>query len=84
MNNKIVNCKTRDDVKKAMKDGKIARVNWCSVNTNGEKCAEYIEKEIGAEVRGTLANKNEKPTSNSKCIICNKPAKEIVYIGKSY
>ena len=84
MSNKIVNCKTRDNIKKAMKDGKIARVNWCSVNTNGEKCAEYIEKEIQAEVRGTMANKEEKPNKNAKCIICNKPAKEVVYIGKSY
>ena len=78
----IANCKTKDELKKAMKNNKIARINWCSTDKKGEKCAEYIEKELKAEVRGTLANKKEKPTG--KCIICNKPAKEVVYIAKSY
>ncbi len=84
MENKVINCKTKDDIKKVLKEGKMARVNFCSVDKAGEKCAEHIEKEIGAEVRGTLAGKNEKPSSNSKCVVCNKPAKEVVYIGKSY
>ncbi len=78
MNGKIVNSKTKDQIKKAMNDRKIARINWCSEL----RCAEKIEKEINAEVRGTLANKREKPTG--KCIICNKPAREVVYVAKSY
>jgi prolyl-tRNA synthetase len=78
----ITNCKTKEQIKKAIKEGKIARVNWCSLNKSGEKCAEYIEKEVNAEVRGILANKKEK--SAGKCIICNKPAKEVVYIANSY
>ena len=82
MNGKIVNCKTIDQIKKAMREGKIARVNWCSLNNEGMKCAEHIEKEINAEVRGTLANKKEKSAGN--CIICNKPAREVVYVAKSY
>jgi len=82
MKGKIVNSKTKQDIKKAIKDKKIARVNFCSIDKQGEKCAEYVEKEINAEIRGTLANKKEKPTG--KCVICGKPAKEVVYIGKSY
>jgi len=82
MKGKVVNCKTKEDIKKAIKNKKIARVNFCSIDKQGEKCAEIIEKEINAEVRGVLANKKEKPTG--KCIICNKPAKEVVYVGKSY
>ncbi len=78
----ITNCKTKEQIKKIIKEGKIAKVNWCYLDKNGEKCAEYIEKEINAEVRGVLANKKEKSTG--KCIICNKPAKEVVYIAKSY
>ena len=78
----IVNCKTKEQIKKAIKDRKIAKTSWCSVNKKGEKCAEYVEKEINADVRGILANKKEKPTG--KCPICNKPAKEVVYIAKSY
>jgi len=82
MKGKIVNCKTKQDIKKAVNEKKVAKVNFCSIEKQGEKCAEIIEKEINAEVRGTLINKKERPTG--KCIICGKPAKEVVYVGKSY
>ncbi len=82
MKNKIINCKTKQEIKKAIENKKIARVNFCSIDKSGEKCAEFIEKEINSEVRGILANKKEKPTG--KCIICGKNAKEIVYIAKAY
>jgi len=82
MKGKIITCKTKEEIKKAFKDKKIARIDFCSIEKPGIKCAEYIEKNIGAEVRGILANKKEKPSGN--CIICNKKAKEVVYIGKSY
>ncbi|OGJ13237.1 proline--tRNA ligase [Candidatus Pacearchaeota archaeon RBG_16_35_8] len=82
MDNKIVNCKTKEEIKKTLNSGKIARVNFCSIDKNGEKCAEHIEKEFGAEVRGTMADKNEK--ASGKCVICNTKAEEVVYIGRSY
>ena len=82
MDGKIINCKTKDEIRKALNSGKIARVNFCSVERSGEKCAEHVEHDLGAEVRGTLANKNEK--ANGKCVICNTKAKEIVYVGRSY
>ena len=65
-----------------MESKKIARINFCSIDKEGEKCAGYIEKGLKAEVRGILANKKEKPFG--KCLICNKQAKEVVYVGKSY
>ena len=79
---KIIDCKFKEEIKKTIKEGKIAKINFCSIEKDGEKCATYIEKEIGAEIRGTLGTKKEKPFG--KCIICEKPAKEVVYIGKSY
>lgn len=82
MKGKIVNCKTKEQIKKAIKDGKMARVNWCSLEKQGIKCAENVEKNFGSEVRGVIANKREKP--QGKCIMCKKPAKEVVYISKSY
>jgi len=78
----VVNSKTKQDVKNAIKDKKVARTNFCSIDNQGEKCAGIVEKEFDAEVRGVLANKKEKSTG--KCIICGKPAKEVVYIGRSY
>ncbi|MEM3116697.1 MAG: His/Gly/Thr/Pro-type tRNA ligase C-terminal domain-containing protein, partial [Candidatus Pacearchaeota archaeon] len=83
-NGKIITCKTKEDIKKTLDSGKLARINFCSVETSGEKCAEFIEKELGAEVRGTLASKSEVPAKTSKCVICNTKAHEIVYIGRSY
>ena len=82
MKGRTVNSKTKQEIKNAVKNKKIARVNFCSIDKQGEKCAEIVEKEINAEVRGILANKKEKATG--KCIICGKPAKEVVYIGRSY
>ncbi len=82
MRGKIVSCKTKEDIKKALKNGKIARINFCSTEKSGERCAEYIEKETGGEVRGTLADKNEKPSG--KCVICGMPANVVAYIAKSY
>ena len=49
---------------------------------DGEKCAEIVEKELSAFVRGTLHSKKEKPAG--KCPFCGKTAKEVVYIAKSY
>ena len=80
--NKVVNCKTKAEIKKAIEEGKIARVSWCSIGKEGMKCAEAVEKEVNADIRGILANKKETP--KGKCIICNKKAEEVVYIGRSY
>lgn len=78
----IINCKTKQEIKVGLENKKIVRTNFCSIEKQGEKCAGVIEKELHAEVRGILANKKEKPIG--KCAICNKVAKEVVYIGKSY
>ncbi len=79
---KTVECKTKEEAEKIINGGGIAKVNFCSVDRDGEKCAEYIEKKLNAEVRGTLANKKETP--KGKCIICGKSAKEVVYLGRAY
>ncbi len=78
----ITDCKNKEELELIMSSGGLARVNFCSTKKEGEKCAEYIEKKINAEVRGTIASKQEE--ANGKCIFCGKEAKEIVYIGKSY
>jgi len=84
LKSKIVDCKTKEELKKSVYSGKIARINFCSVEEKGEKCAGKIEKEFKADVRGTLANKKENLFGSKKCLICGKAGKEIVYVGKSY
>lgn len=69
------------EIKKAITDGAIARCNFCSVDKNGEKCAEIIEKESGAKIRGSKLIE-EKP--KGECVICNKKATKVVYIAKEY
>ena len=78
--NNIVNVKNFSELKKI--NGKFARVNFCSIDKDGEKCAEKIEKETELTVRGTRIDVNEKP--KGKCIVCNGKANEVVYIAKSY
>ena len=65
-----------------MESDKMAKCGFCSVDKNGTACAEKIEKELIAQVRGTKFNDTEKVTGN--CAICDKPAKAIVYIARSY
>jgi len=79
--NRIKDVKNKEELKKAINEGKIARCTFCSIESDGEKCAEVIEKEIAADVRGVRLDK-EKATG--KCIICNRDSKEIVYVAKSY
>ena len=79
---KIAFGKTEKDVKKILDEGKVAKVDFCSTDKNGLKCAQIVEKNLGAEVRGTLANTNEKARGN--CPFCGKHAKKVVYIGRSY
>lgn len=79
---KIINCSTIKEIKEKLDQGKLARINFCSTNKEGLNCAEKIEKETSGDVRGTLANKKETP--KGKCVICQKKATQIVYVGKSY
>ncbi len=80
--NAVIDCKTIEDVKTALKQKKIARCSFCSTDKKGEKCAELVEKELSAFVRGSLHTKKEK--AEGKCLFCGKKAGEAVYIAKSY
>jgi prolyl-tRNA synthetase len=78
----IVSCKTKEEIKKALDNKKIARFSFCSIEEDGEKCAAFIEKELQAGIRGIRADKKEK--ADGKCVFCGKTAREVVYAGKSY
>jgi len=79
---RIKEAKNITEIKKVIKQGGIAKCSFCSVDKDGEKCAEKIEKQVVAEVRGTKFDETEKPKGN--CIVCGEKAKHIVYIAKSY
>jgi prolyl-tRNA synthetase len=80
--NRIKDAKNLIEVREIIKKGGIARTKFCSVDKDGEKCAERIEKEINAEVRGTRLD--EKKSPKGKCVVCGKKANHIVYIARAY
>lgn len=61
------------------------KVPFCSVEKDGEGCADILKAETGGgNVCGTLYPKEEKVKPNQRCIICGKKAKHTVYVAKSY
>ncbi|MBI4440528.1 proline--tRNA ligase [Candidatus Woesearchaeota archaeon] len=63
----------------------FVKVPFCSVDLDGEKCADVIKAETaGAIVCGTRYPEEEKVTRGAKCIVCKKQAKHIVYTAKTY
>jgi len=79
---KVVDCKSKDAIRKSLSSGRIARFNFCSVEEEGVDCAEFIEKDLQARVMGVRGDIYEKP--EGKCLICGKKARAVVYAGKSY
>jgi prolyl-tRNA synthetase len=78
----IHKAKDIEDAKKAIEAGKIVSCGFCSIEPDGAKCAEAVEKELGAFVRGKRVD-NE-TSKFEKCLVCGKAAKETVYIARSY
>ncbi len=79
----IKDAKNKEEIKKIIENGGIARVNFCSVDKTGAPCAEIVEKDIVAQVRGTKLEK-ETIFGTKKCAICGKLAKEVVYVARQY
>ncbi|NVM16103.1 MAG: proline--tRNA ligase [Candidatus Lokiarchaeota archaeon] len=72
----------KDAAIEAINNGKIVCCGFCSIDLDGEPCAEVVEKDIGGFVRGKRVDveKHEFAT----CVICNEPATCTVYIARSY
>ncbi|UCD04220.1 MAG: proline--tRNA ligase [Candidatus Woesearchaeota archaeon] len=80
----IRSANTYSELKNKIRKGGFIKVNFCSIDLNGEKCAEKIKEELQAEVRGERIDKREKIKPGSKCVICGKKASHVVYIAKQY
>ena len=81
---RIKNARDIKAVKKIIDEGGIACCGFCSVEKDGEQCAEIIEKQIGARVRGRRLEEIGKQKAFRECVGCGKKAKEIVYIAREY
>jgi len=79
----IKDVKNIEEVKEIVGTG-IARANFCSVEKDGEACAEIVEKETGGKIRGTRIDVKDKLIGDKKCVACGKKANHVVYIAKDY
>ena len=75
-------CYEKDSAMEAIENGKIVCCGFCSIDNKGYRCAEAVEKEIGAFVRGKRVD--EEKHEFASCIICGEPASCTVYLAKSY
>ena len=64
----------KKELVKAIKDKKVAKMNFC----NTQKCEEKIKVETKASSRCILKN------SSGKCANCNSNAEVEIYFSKSY
>ncbi len=81
-NERIVFCNTEKEINNTLENGKIAKFNFCSLDIDGESCAEKLEKDINGEIRGCLGNIKERSIGN--CPFCGKKSNVVVYAGRSY
>ena len=67
-----------EEVKKILRDRRIARIEWC-----GEvECAERLKEVAGGEVRGERYDIAESP--RGKCVVCGRDARFVVYVARAY
>ena len=74
----IQNAKDYAELKKRIKQGGFIKIPFCMK----EKCAKKLKDNTGAEVRGTLFEKDEKAKDN--CAICGEKAEKMAYVAKAY
>jgi len=66
------------------REGGFIRAPFHSIEKDGEKCAEQLQKRTGLHVRGTKFERTEKVKEGAKCIVCGAAAAEVVYLAKPY
>lgn len=67
-----------EEIKSALRERRIARMNWCG----SIECAEKLKEVVGGEVRGERYDVAEKPLG--PCAVCRGEAKSVVYVARSY
>ena len=78
LNEMIIDVEDLASLRDAIRNRKIARVNWCE----NIECAETIREESGGEIRGYRFDLEEKP--RGPCIACGSEAKRVVYVARAY
>jgi len=74
----LVDAYDLDELKVAMDERRIVRVNWCG----DPDCAFQIKDQVAGEVRGTLWEGGKEP--DGPCIICGDKSKFVAYVSRTY
>lgn len=82
--NSIRSADSWDELKRGVQERGFVRVNFCSDQLDAVSCAERIEKELSANVRGKRADQTEQPFGSKTCVVCQKPASVVLYVAKQY
>ncbi|MHA2364096.1 MAG: proline--tRNA ligase [Candidatus Hodarchaeales archaeon] len=80
------------ELRKLIKQGKVAKIPYCTIEMEGEGCFQILKEETGGgDIRGPLVENYEDifeikdlPEPGMKCLGCGKDATLFVYIGKQY
>ncbi|MBU0636188.1 proline--tRNA ligase [Candidatus Micrarchaeota archaeon] len=80
----IKNADSFEELARLVNTRGFVKCNFCADGKEGEECAEKVEKELAADIRGKRADKKESPFGSQKCVVCGKPSKEVFYIAKQY
>lgn len=72
-----------EELEKTIKLGGFTRIPFCSNGFDGQHCAEELKERVSGNIRGTIYGSKEVP-EDENCIVCGKPAKVYVYIGRQY
>jgi prolyl-tRNA synthetase len=78
----IQDANTFEEICKVVESKRIARINFCTLELEGESCAEKIKDATGAEVRGMKLGEAETPWG--PCPLCGEPATVVTYVGRAY
>ncbi len=75
---------TFEELKEKLESGGLIKIPFCSIDMDGQECAESLKEKIHADVRGKKFGDGEKPKQGVKCIGCGKDAAQFVYVAKQY
>ncbi|MEK6924355.1 MAG: proline--tRNA ligase [Candidatus Micrarchaeota archaeon] len=77
--------RTLAEVEELLKHGGIVIAPFCSIGADGAECgAKLQEATQGGKVRGVPAFSRSEPHDGAKCVVCGKPAGEIVRVARQY
>ena len=78
----IHSAKSLKEAESLSKKGGFIKAQFCSIEKEGQGCAEKLKEKCRLNVLGIRAYMEEKPSG--KCVVCGKKTGATVYLGRQY